>query len=123
MRVTWTCLLMLVISALRLQAQEGNPGADVWVSADTYPPVIDGCLQRWGFYYKVIGSDGTIYSLTRCTKGLSHYIGHQVEITGKPTVISLDTTEVHAASTVEEFPALAVKSVKELSKTCSVGHE
>jgi hypothetical protein len=41
----------------------------------------------------------------------------------KPTVISLDATEVHAASTVEELPALAVKSVKELSATCSVGQQ
>lgn len=48
MRGTWTCVLMLVISAFCLEAQEGNPGADVWVSADTYPPVIEGCLQRWG---------------------------------------------------------------------------
>ena len=123
MRVTWTCLLMLVISAFCLQAQEGNPGADVWVSADTYPPVIEGCLQRWGFYYKVIGSDGTIYNLTRGSRGLSHYVGHDVEVTGKPTIISLDTTNVHAASTVEEFPALAVKRVKELSKTCSLGQQ
>ena len=54
MRGTWTCVLMLVISAFCLEAQEGDPGADVWVSADTYPPVIEGCLERWGFYYKVI---------------------------------------------------------------------
>ena len=76
-----------------------------------------------GGYYKVIGSNGTIYNLTRSTRGLSHYIKHEMEITGKPTVISLDTTQVHAASTVEELPALAVKSVKELSATCSVGQQ
>ena len=123
MRGTWTCVLTLVISAFCLEAQEGNPGADVWVSADTYPPVIEGCLQHRGFYYKVIGSDGTIYNLTRGSRGLSHYVGHDVEVTGKPTIISLDTTNVHAASTVEEFPALAVKRVKELSKTCSLGQQ
>ena len=44
MRGAWTRVLILVISAFCLQAQEGNPGADVWVSADTYPFVIDGCL-------------------------------------------------------------------------------
>ena len=30
-----------------------------------------------GFYYKVIGSNGTIYNLTRSTRGLSHYIKHE----------------------------------------------
>lgn len=71
----------------------------------------------------MIGSDGTIYNLTRSTRGLSRYVGHYVEVTGKPTIISLDTTNVHAASTVEELPSLAVKRVKELSKTCSVGKQ
>ena len=37
---------------------------------------------------------------------------------GKPTVRSLDTSMKNAASTVEEQPALDVKSAKELSKTC-----
>ena len=123
MRTMSIFFLMLLCLALGLQAQEGNPGADVWVSADTYPPVIEGCLERWGFYYKVIGPDGTVYNLTRCTTGLKQYVGHEVEITGKPTVISLDTTEIHAASTVEELPALAVKSVKELSSTCKSGQQ
>ena len=119
MRTMSVLVLVLLSSTLWLQAQEGTPGADVWVSVDTYPPVIEGCLVRLGFYYKVIGPDGTVYNLTRCTTGLKQYVGHEVEITGKPTVISLDTTEIHAASTVEELPALAVKSVKELSKTCN----
>lgn len=110
--------LALVISACWLQAQEGDPGADVWVSANTYPPTIDGCLQRHGFYYYVIGKDGRVYNLTHDTAVPGHFVGHQVEITGKPTVISLDTTETHAASTVEELPALEVKTVKQLSETC-----
>jgi hypothetical protein len=118
-RNTVILLLILVISAFRLQAQEGNPGADVWVPADTYPPTINGCLERYGFYYKVIGKDGMVYNLTHDTAVPSHFVEHEVEITGKPTVISLDTTMIHAASTVQELPALEVKTVKELSKTCS----
>jgi len=48
---------------------------------------------------------------------LRRMIAHEVEITGKPTVKSLSTTMKEAASTVEELPALDVKSVKELSRT------
>ena len=118
MRTTLMLFLVIVISALWLQAQEGDPGRDVWVSANTYPPTIAGCLQNSSLRYMVVGQDGTVYNLTGNTAKLRPYIGHEVEITGKPTVKSLSTTMKNAASTVEELPALDVKSVKELSKTC-----
>ena len=53
------------------------------------------------------------------TAWLGRYVGREVEIDGKPTVITLDTTAAKAASTVEELPALDVKSAKELAKTCT----
>ena len=118
-RNTVVLFLVLLVSAFCLQAQEGDTGADVWVPANTYPPMIEGCLRRYGSYYYVTGRDGTVYNLTHDTAVPSRLVGHEVEITGKPTVISLDTTEIHAASTVEELPALEVKTVKELSGTCS----
>jgi hypothetical protein len=111
--------LMLLAPVVALPAQEGTPGLDAWVSAGSYPPTLSGCLVQWGFYYYVIGNDGTLYNLTRETSGLSHYVGHEVEVTGKPTVISLDTTVPQIASSVQELPALEVKSVKELSATCT----
>jgi hypothetical protein len=117
-RGTLMLALFLVFSAFCLLAQEGDPGADIWIPTDTYPPTIDGCLERYGFYYKVIGADGTVYNLTHNNSELSHYVGHEVEITGKPTVKTLDTTEIHIASTAEEIPVLEVKTVKELSGTC-----
>ena len=119
MRNTVFFFVTLLVSAFCLQAQEGDPGADVWLPANTYPPTIDGCLQRLGFYYYVIGKDGTVYNLTHDTAVPSRLNGHEVEITGKPTVISLSTTMVHAASSVEEFPALEVKTVKALSAMCT----
>ena len=114
-------MVLLISSALWLQAQEGNPGRDVWIPADTYPPTVQGCLQNTGLRYSVVGHDGTVYNLTGSTGKLRPYIGHEVEITGKPTVKSLSTTMKEAASTVEEIPALEVKTVKELSKTCDAG--
>ena len=110
--------LVLVMSALWLQAQEGDPGRDVWVPTNTYPPTVTGCLRNSSIRYSVVGQDGTVYNLTGDTGKLRNYIGHEVEVTGKPTVRSFSTTEKDIASTVEEIPALDVKSVKELSKTC-----
>jgi hypothetical protein len=118
MHKTLMLTLALLISALWLQAQEGDPGRDVWVPANTYPPTIDGCLRSSNLHYTVVVKDGTVYNLTGSTARLSHYVWHEVEVTGKPTVRSLDTSMKNAASTVEEQPALGVKSAKELSKTC-----
>ena len=118
MHKTLMLTLALLMSALWLQAQEGNPGKDVWVPTNTYPPTVDGCLRSSNLHYTVVDKDGTVYNLTGSTARLSPYVGHEVEVTGKPTVRSFSTTEKDIASTVEEIPALDVKSVKELSKTC-----
>jgi hypothetical protein len=119
MRNTVVLSLLLVLSGFWVQAQEGNPGRDFWVPTNTYPPTIEGCLTNANLHYTVVGKDGTVYNLTGGTARLSGYVGHEVQISGKPTVKSLDTTEKDAASTVEELPALDVKTVKELSGTCS----
>ncbi len=111
--------LLLFIFVGWMQAQEGDPGRDVWIPANTYPPTVAGCLRSANTHYTVTAEDGTVYNLTGDTAKLSRYVGHEVEVTGKPTVKSLDTTMKEAASTVEELPALDVKSAKELSKTCS----
>ena len=85
----------------------------------TYPPTVTGCLRNSSIRYSVVGQDGTVYNLTGDTGKLRNYIGREVEVTGKPTVKSFSTTEKDMASTVEEIPALDIKGVKELSKTCN----
>ncbi len=122
MRKTLLLVLLLLSSSLCLQAQEGHPGADIWL-APTGPNTVDGCLKSSGGHYTVTGKDGAVTDLTGDTARLSHYVGHEVEITGKPTIRTLDTTVIHAASTAEELPALEVKSAKEVSKMCDpAGH-
>ncbi len=101
-----------------LNAQEGIPGADIW-RGPSGPSTVYGCLQSSGTHYAVLAKDGTVTRLTGDTARLSRSVGHEVEVNGKPTVITLDTTVTQAASTVEELPALEVKSVKQISNTCS----
>ena len=117
MRNTVILSLLILIFAVWLHAQEGDPGVDGWVSGKMYPPTIEGCLERHGFYNRLVGKDGTVYNLTHDT-GLSRFVGHEVEISGKPTIITLDTTMVQAASSAEELSALEVETVKDLSDTC-----
>jgi len=107
-------------SAFWLQGQEGYPALDRW-TAPSDPPTVQGCLENSSTHYYVVWQDGRITRLTGNTARLSRYVGHEMEVSGKPTVISLDTTVVWAASTVEELPALDVNSAKELAKTCTSG--
>lgn len=104
--------------ALWLGAQEGIPGADIW-RAPAGPSTVEGCLQSSNTHYTVTTADGRVTRLTGNTAWLSRYVGHEVEVNGKPTVITLDTTVSKAASTVEQLRALDVKSAKEISKTCA----
>jgi len=108
---------MLLASLTWLRAQEGDPGADIW-RAPSGQPTVTGCLEAPSGHYTVIALGGTATRLTGNVAFLSRYVGHEVEITGKPTVITLDTTEEQAASTVEELPALDVHTAKDISKTC-----
>ena len=114
--------LMLTIalfgSALCLQAQEGYPALDRW-QGPSDPPTVQGCLENSSTHYFVVWKNGTVTRLTGNTAWLSRYVGCEVEIDGKPTVITLDTTAAKAASTAEELPALDVKSARELAKTCT----
>lgn len=117
MRRSLTFMLVLLGSALWLQAQEGYPGLDRWL-APSDPPTVQGCLRNSATQYYVVWRDGRVTRLTGSTARLSRYVGHEMEISGRPTVITLDTTMFRAASTVEELPALDVKSAKELARTC-----
>ena len=117
MRKTLFSILLLLGSALLLHAQEGNPGADKW-RGPSGPSTIRGCLRATASYTTVTEDSGRVIALTGDTGRLGRYNRHEVEITGQPTVLTIDTTMQNAASTVEEVPAIKVKSVKELSRTC-----
>ncbi len=119
MRATLMLMSLLLSCSLGLYGQAGDPGADTRAGNASAPTVIAGCLQRSGFQYTVTDKNGKSYNLTGNTGKLSHYVGHQVKITGVPTVKTIDTSEQNAASTVEEVPAFSVKSAKQISKTCT----
>lgn len=118
MRKALMIAFVLFGCALWLQAQEGYPALDRW-QAPSDPPTVQGCLQNSATHYFVVWTDGRVTRLTGNTAWLSHYVGREMEVSGKPTVLTLDTTAAWAASTAEELPALDVKTAKELSKTCT----
>ena len=61
--------------------------------------------------YTLIDSTNTIHHLVGGAKLLTHHIGHEVEITGKPGTRTLDTTPAGGASGAVVQPIIEVKSV------------
>ena len=117
-------LLIALLSSISLasHAQAGDPGADKVQGPGSTATSLKGCLQREGFQYSLIDDAGKSHLLTGSTHKFNHYVGHRVELTGKPTVKTIDTTEALAASTVEEIPAFQVVAAKQIANACKSPH-
>ena len=114
MRKTLVLTLVLLVSAVWLQAQDAGKASGKTADLDT----IEGCLQHSEDQYTLIDSTNTIHHLSGGASKLSHYIGHEVEITGKPGVRTRDTTAQGGASSAVVQPVIEVKSVKHVADTC-----
>lgn len=115
-------LTLLLVSAVCLQAQMANPSSDAGKTSS--PTTIQGCLQFSDNHYRLTDSSGKTYQLSHEVNKLTHYVGQQVEVTGKSGVRTVDTTGAGTGeSTAKEQPVFFVKSVKQIAATCtSAGH-
>ena len=114
MRKTLVLTLVLLVSAVWLQAQDAGKTSGKTSELET----IEGCLQRSEGQYTLLDNTNTIHHLTGGASKLNPHIGHQVEITGKPGVRTLDTTAQGTASTAVVQPIFEVKAVKQIADTC-----
>jgi hypothetical protein len=108
--LTLTLTLLLLISVASLQAQDAGKTSS--------PTTIQGCLQYSKSHYRLTDSAGKSYQLSSQANKLTHHVGQQVEITGKPGVRTLSTTETGTASSTKEESVFFVKTVKQLADTC-----
>ena len=119
MRKILMLTLVLMVSAVCLQAQDAAKTSGKASDLET----IEGCLQHSAGQYTLIDSTNTIHHLVGGGAKLSPHIGHQVEITGKPGVRTLDTTPQGGASAAVVQPIIEVKSVKHIADTCKSAGE
>ncbi len=111
-RKTMVFTLVLLISALWLQAQAAG-------QTDSSPTTIQGCLAFTNSHYWLTDSTGKKYHLSGEANRLTHYVGHQVEITGMPSVRTHDATVQGGESNVREVAVFKVKTVKDVASSCS----
>jgi len=107
---------VLLLPAFWLPAQQGESGQTAGKSSNL--TTIEGCLSILSGQYFVTDGSGTKHELSGYGNKLKAYIGHQVQIAGKPAVKTVESTTYGAASSAEEVPVFDVKSVKDIANTC-----
>lgn len=110
MRKTLMLTLVLLISAVWLQAQDAGQTSS--------PTTIQGCLQFTKGHYFLTDSGGTAHQLSGQANKLQAHVGHTIEITGKPGTRTVGTTVQGSASTAKTQEVFKVASVKHVADTC-----
>ena len=114
MRKTLMVSFMLLLSAAWLQAQDAGKAN----SKASGPETIEGCLSMSEGQYNLVDDTETVHHLTGGAAKLKGLVGHQVEVTGKTGVRTVDTTLAGAGSSAVTQWVFEVKSAKQTAETC-----
>lgn len=79
---------------------------------------IRGCLQRSDGQYILIDKENTYRRLSSNGK-LKHLVGHEIEVTGKPQTMTIDTTPAGAASSTTQQSYFEIKTIKDVTPNCA----
>lgn len=109
--------VLLFTSAAFLQAQQTS--SDQTSGKTSGATTIEGCLQSSGGSYTLTEADGTKVTLSSHANQMIKHVGHQVQITGKPAVKTIGTTEQGGPSTAHQVPVFRVQSIKHVADTCT----
>jgi hypothetical protein len=108
--------LVLLLSAACSQAKQREMGQAA--GKDSKETTIEGCLSSSSGQYFLIDSGGMRHQLSGYANKLKAHVGHEVQITGKPSIKTEADTSYGAASSAEEIPVFEVKSVKQVADAC-----
>ena len=112
-------LALLLLSAAWSQALQDTASNSGQNAGTPSPDTIEGCLQMDnGEYTLADNTTGTVTRLSGAGKKLKPQVGHQVELTGKPSWRTLDATLAGGASNVKTQYVFEVKSVKRTADDC-----
>ena len=115
MHKTLALALLLMSGAWLPTQREGTAQAPPKNVSET---TLQGCLSTAGGEYFVIDSSGVKHQLSGYDNKLKAHLGHEVQVSGKPSVKTVAATSYGAASSAEEIPVFEVKSVKRVADAC-----
>jgi hypothetical protein len=79
---------------------------------------IQGCLRQSQGQYILVDKDNTFQRLSNY-RSLKQLVGHEVRLTGKPEIRTIDTTPPGGASSSIEQRYFQVKSAVDVSPNCA----
>jgi len=106
MKMLSLCALVVLGSASGLLAQHSKNNTE-----------IEGCLRLSGSHYVIIDREGTLQEVS-FSKKLKNLAGHEVKLTGKQSMRTIDTTPPGGASSAIEKPYFQVDSVQDIKPSC-----
>ena len=92
-------------------------GSELFARGGKSDTELEGCLRRSGNQYFLIDRDGTSEEVSH-SKLLKNLVGHEVKLTGKQTIRTIDTTPPGGASSAKEKPYFEVQSAQDVSADC-----
>jgi hypothetical protein len=117
----FTFLLLAASLSCPGQSASASPSSQANLPWDQ--SAMTGCLQKAVDHYILRDEEGTVHELSGGNSKLKKLVDHQVEITGKKGIRTIDRTAPGGASTVGEIEVFEVKNVKQLAETCKLPGE
>ncbi len=112
---TLMLIRVLLVSALWMQAQNAAQTPSTASGLST----IQGCLTYTNGHYRLTEDNGTVHQLQSQANKLTKHVGHEVTITGKPAIRTVDTTIQGQGSTTKEQQVFKVSDVQHVADTCT----
>jgi hypothetical protein len=78
---------------------------------------IQGCLQRQQGYFILVDMNNEYERLSN-NNALKKLVGHEVKLTGKPQIRSIDNTPAGGASNVIQMRYFQIKTVQDVAPNC-----
>jgi hypothetical protein len=110
-------LLTLVSTGAAAQPSQAAMFADKDKSNSHDSAEIQGCLQRQDGYFILVDKNNEYERLSN-NNALKKFVGHEVRLSGKPEIHTIDNTPPGGASSAKQVPYFQVKSVEDINPNC-----
>jgi len=111
------CLVLASTFLLPAGASAQNDTGQTSSAKDPVSAEVQGCLRRSEGQYILVDKDNTFQWLSNY-KTLKSMVGHEVRLTGKPAIRTIDTTPAGGASSAKEQRYFQIKSAADVSPNC-----
>ena len=116
-KVRLWCLALAAVVSLQMLGSAQSESGQTSTGKDVVSAEIQGCLRRSQGQYILVDKENTFQWLSNY-RTFKNLVGHEVRLTGKPAIRTIDTTPPGAASSAKEVRYFQVKGAADVSPNC-----